>query len=59
MLSKPATTAECAFVDQSKIIKALEKVTCDQAIFFFLRSGEKKNRLIAGYEEGQIDNMHV
>ena len=24
-----------------------------------LRSGEKKNRLIAGYEEGQIDNMHV
>ena len=31
MLSKPATTAECAFVDQSKIIKALEKVTCDQA----------------------------
>ena len=27
--------------------------------FFFLRSGGKKNRLIAGYEEGQIDNMHV
>ena len=43
MLSKPATTAECAFVDQSKIIKASKKAkltTCMSDPFTSEKTGE-------------------